>query len=248
MSTRVVLAVPSYRGISAEEALALVGGEELRRANIDIRPLIVRKVALLDYARNELLAMAHASGAAYTLWQDDDTRTDSSSIREMIALAETSEVDVLSAPVEMKRDTLPRQPNVGLSGGPVATAAGSLVAQIAWTGLASVLVSRRATAALVESCRERHYRPHPTSIAILQRLGAPPRAWNVFGSLTVPATALMPEERGDAKDDEQVFLGDDKVFSYRAREVGLTMRAFLQAVTDHAGMGRYCMAEELVKR
>ena len=246
--TKLLLVVPSYRGISAADARALIGADELQRSGIQVAVHCVRRVALLDYARNELLAVAHASGAAYTLWQDDDTRTDSSSIREMIALAETSGVDVLSAPVEMKRDTLPRQPNVGLSGGPVATAAGSLVAQIAWTGLASVLVSRRATAALVESCRERHYRPHPTSIAILQRLGAPPRAWNVFGSLTVPATALTPEERGDAKDDEQVFIGDDKVFSYRAREVGLTMRAFLQAVTDHAGMGRYCMAEEMERQ
>jgi len=231
--TRVLLAVPSYRGISDAEAMALVDGKALIAAGLEVRPYVARGLALIDYARNALLAMAYHLSVDFTLYQDDDARTGAASVREMIRLAETYGFDVLAAPVQMRGSGAP---NFGPDGPPMAMDDGSIVQPIAWTGLGSVLVSRRATAALVEACKDRHYRANPTSP--LWRLGRP-REWNVFRSDTVPSRDLDPA----APEAEQEFLGDDRVFSYLLRKCGIVMRAYLNARTNHADMGEFCVAD-----
>lgn len=216
--------------------MALVGGEALRSAGLDIRPSVVRGVALLDYARNELLATAHHIGVDYTLCQDDDARTEPASIREMVRICETYGFDVLAAPVQMRGSGAP---NFGPDGPPMALDDGSLVGRLIWTGLGSVLVSKRATAVLVEACADRHYRSRPEMVAALASIGiAATRSWNVFRSDTV------------ALDDsgEHDFIGDDQVFCHLLRKCGIVLRVYLNAVTDHAGMGRYCAAERMGKR
>ena len=228
--TSIFLAVPSYKGISDEAARALIGAEDIERAGIKVATCVVRQVALLDLARNELLAMAHDLGFDYVLFQDDDARTASTSIREMIVAADTYRFPVLSAPVQMRVEN--RAPNVFQPGPPIAIGDGQYVCEIAWTGLGSVLVSREAIKTLVEKYADRHYR----SIA---RPGK--TAWNLFRSDTV--SPLDPSAPEGARD----FAGDDRIFCHLLREAGFKLRAFMFAVTDHRGMGRYCLGEALRK-
>ncbi len=233
--------MPNYRG-DLKDAMALVGGDALRSAGLDIQSIVVRGVAAIDRARNDLLSMAHHLGADYALCQDDDVKTEPGSVREMVHLCETYGFDVLAAPVQMRGSGAP---NFGPDGPPMAMEDGSLVGRLIWTGLGSVLVSKRAMSTLIEAHKARHYRPRPDTSASLARFGVvKPQCWNVFGSDTVPASELDPDDASG----EQELLNDDHIFSYRLRQCGIVLRVYLNAVTDHAGMGRYCAAERMGKR
>lgn len=230
--TKLFLAVPSYKGISDAEARGLIEAPVLEQAGIDVTAAVVRGVALLDLARNELLAAFYDSEAELLLFQDDDARTAPSSIRGMIDVMKKHEFDVLTAPVQMRTEA--REPNVVPSGPVIALEDGHYVCEGAWTGLGSVLVSRQCVGRLIDKHRSRYYRSHA-------RPGK--TAWNIFRSDTVPARGHDPGAPEDARD----FMGDDRIFSHMLRESGSAIRIFLFAVTDHRGMGRYCLGEELRK-
>lgn len=226
--TTLFLAVPSYRGITDKEARDLIGADELERAGLAVVCAVVRQTALLDLARNELLAAAHDQGADYLLFQDDDARTAPSSIREMIAAADRLYFPVLSAPVQMRTEA--REPNIVPIGPPINIGDGQYVCEIAWTGLGSVLISRETVATIIALHADRHYRSHARPGKL---------AWNIFRSDTVPAKAHDP----NAAEDDRDFLGDDRIFGHMLREAGVKLRAWMFAVTDHRGMGRYCLGE-----
>ena len=236
--TRLLLTVPSRRhdcpggGISNEEAMSLIDGAALQRMGVQVAVMVARGL-LIDIARNELLAVAYHTGADYALLQDDDVKTTPASVRNMLRICQDNGFDVLAAPTQLRGSG---RPNVAVMDHPLATPDGELVATCSWIGLGlgSVLVSRRAIQTIVDAHRDRHYR----SWLMPDR-----QAWNVFRSDTIAYERLAESERGELPPGESILVADDQVFFFLMREAGLTLRAYLNAVTEHGNMGQYCMGD-----
>lgn len=223
---RIFAAFASYKGISQEEARERVCAAELEQAGYDVGIAIVAGVALLDFARNELLKQSQLLGCAFTLFMDDDARIAARSIRQMLEL----NLPVLSAPVQMRSDG--NKPNVGWHGKsqPVTHADGLQTLECLQTGLGAVLMTREAVETLCSHYETLHYRsPYDGK-----------RTLAIFSSTLVPAVEINPD---DASGDN-LLLGDDLIFSWRLRQAGLTIRAFMQATTQHADLPTYCFADD----
>lgn len=221
---RIYAAFASYKGIPVEEAQERVCAAELTQAGYDVGIAIVPGVALLDFARNELFKQAVLAACEWTLFMDDDARIAARSMREMLDL----DMPVLSAPVQMRTES--RAPNVAWNGQPVTHPNGLQTLDCAVTGLGAVLVRRDAMERIWEHYQHLHYRsPYDGK-----------RTLALFSSTLVPAVELNPEDTSG----ENILQGDDLIFSWRIRQAGLKIRAYMQATTQHADLPPYCLAHD----
>jgi hypothetical protein len=224
MKASIIVLVPSYRGITNEEALERASAKDLESAGHKVGAVVVRKVALLDFARNELLKQGRLLSTDYLLWLDDDARVEARTIRNMLDL----DLPVVAAPVQMRGEA--GAPNVAMISQPFTHPNGLQTVECSWLGLGCVLMKREAVEQVWNRWKGLHYRSPADGKPTL----------NLFGSTLVPADELDPSD----KSGDQILLGDDLIFSWRMRQAGLTLRALLQAVTQHADLPRYCLAED----
>jgi hypothetical protein len=224
MATITVLC-PSYKGISDAEVLERASAADLEAAGHRVNSVVVRRVALLDVARNELFKQGRRLATDYVLWLDDDARVEARTIRTMLLL----DLDVVAAPVQMRGDA--RAPNISIVSQPVTHPSGLQTVECSYLGLGCVLMKRSAVNRIWDYwVSERHYRsPADGKLSV-----------ELFGSTLLPVAGIDPTDTSG----DRVLLGDDLIFSWRMREAGLTLRALLQAVTQHADLPRYCLAED----
>ena len=206
------------------EILERASAKELEAAGHSVGCVVVRRVALLDSARNELLKQGRLLRPDFIVWLDDDARVEARTIRDMLSL----DLPVLAAPVQMRGGQ--GMPNVKIIAPPVAHANGLQTVECAWLGLGCVLMRMDAVDRVWEHFSHMHYRSPADG----------KRSLHLFGSTLVPVKELDPDDTTD----DNVLLGDDLIFSYRMRQAGLTLRALVQAVTQHADLPRYCLAED----
>lgn len=224
---KLFVAVPSYRGISEEQAKKNSDAVALAAAGHSAQFAVLNGHALIDQARAELVTVFRSGDADAILMQDDDVMIDGDSILDMLKC----EQGVVSAPCRMRSDgflfnVVPITEPEGANG--------VLLAHTLWTGLGCVLVRREIIEAMCVEFEALHYKsqilPGKRSIAL-------------FNSLLVPCSEL--EEGGSSEEND--FLGDDRAFSVRLRSMAIPIWASLDARTIHRGI-KGCMGDELRAR
>jgi len=219
MTTTVFFAVPSYAGISDEEARERCAAKALEEAGHVTGVAVLKHVALIDLVRAELTTLFMSkTKCGLVLYQDDDISIAGKSILRMIdIMASRPDVGVISAPCKM------RQEGHIYNISPTSAPDTDRLVECFWTGLGSVLVKRE----------------------VLKTLYARnPRLW--FKSQMVPGASsvgLFNSVIGDAAEYEPsapegvgIYLGDDRAFSHRLCQAGITIHAYVDAETDHRGL------------
>ena len=236
MPMNIFVACPSYRGASDEDIKQLISADKLEAAGYPYGILVCKGMAHLDLARAELQAVYRKNSKNFPLllWQDDDVKVEAASILAMLAvLVKRPDVDVLVAPYKLR-----------FSGERGAPAGGHLysvsvdaealkpdvdgVCPVVWTGLGCVLVRC--------SIVEKLYSSFPELCFPAESPGA--MACGVFNSMVVSAKEYDPLST------EQMFLGDDRSWSHRLKSIGVTVWAYLDAVTRHRDL-EGCLGAEL---
>jgi len=229
----IFVACPSYRGASEEDVKQLVSAEKLEAAGYPYAVCVCKGMAHLDLARAELQAVYWKNKENFPLlgWQDDDVLVDSGSYLEMLRILERRpDIDVIVAPYKLRFS--------GERGAPVgghlySVSASKLepdkdgVCPVVWTGLGCVVVRK--------SVVERLYAKYP-ELCFPSETGS--LACGVFNSLVVDGKEYDPSR------EDRMFLGDDRSWSHRLGKAGVTVWAYLDAVTNHRGIVG-CLGEDL---
>lgn len=227
MTTSLLVTCPSYAGISDDEIRQRVDAAALERAGYAVSVACVRGVSLLDVARNELATVARHARVPLVLMLDDDVSIDAPSVELLVRAG----VDIASAPYHMRTESA--EYDVALVGEPIVSNGVDLI-ECTWTGLGAVLVRLH----VLEQLHVRHPELHYRSIGVPGAVSC-----GYFGSMIVPSRAIDPA----APEGEGTHLGDDRAFSYRAREAGFMIHAVVDARTVHrSAMG--CVGDDLRAR
>jgi hypothetical protein len=230
--THLFVAVPSYKGITDDEARERCAASVVTQAGHSVSVGVLKHLALIDLARSELALAALFSESPFTLLLDDDCSIEGASLCKMLAAAEAcDDLTIVSAPCRMRSEG--NFFNVTPFTEPYMRG-GIRVAESLWTGLGCVLVRRRVFEVLYE-------RYHLLSYRSVTMPGM--RAVGLFNSLVYPSEKLDP----DAPKGENEFLGDDRAFSIRAGAAGFKIYAAFDTVTDHRGL-RGAFGEEYDKK
>jgi len=219
------VAVPSYRGISKEQAEGNCGREKLVASGHSMTLAVLKDLALIDLVRAELIAMfLGRTKCEAILCIDDDVSIDPDSLLEMIALLDPSKgQEVISAPVKMRSEG--NLYNIC----PTSLPDDKFLAECSWTGLGAVLMTRRVFTDLYR-CNQR--------LRFESQLSPGVTACGLFNSIIVDA-----DEFGGAP-GAGLYLGDDRAFSYRLHEAGNTIYAYVKAKTKHRDL-HGCMFDDM---
>lgn len=226
----IFVAVPSYRGISEDEAKERCAEKSMVAAGHTVGLAVLCGCALLDFARAELVAAFMQSQMELLLCMDDDLSIDGASILAMLELmsgrgpAGAPSCRVLCAPYRLRSGTC----NF-FSILPTSAPDAYRLAECLWTGLGCVLMTR----AVVEILYAKNAR-----LCFPSEIAPGHAAVGVFNSMVVDAAQYSGASGAG------LFLGDDRAFSHRLRLAGITIHAYVDARTTHRGLDG-CLGEAL---
>lgn len=214
------VAMPSYKGISEEEAKERCAEKALIKEGYSVAVAVLNGSALIDLARAELTAMFMVrTKCEAILYMDDDIEIEAASLLQMLAImASHPGVGVLSAPCKMRTEgnfyniiptSLPDEEKL---------------VDCLWTGLGCVLVSRKIIATLYAKYPRLWFKSQATEGA---------HSVGLFNSLVVDESDYSGERETGAVG---AYLGDDRAFSHRLRQSGILIQAYVDAKTDHRGI------------
>jgi hypothetical protein len=237
--TNIFVACPSYRGASDEDVKQLISADKLEAAGYPYGIMVCKGMAHLDLARAELQAIYRKNSQNFPLllWQDDDVMVESASLLAMLAvLAKRQDVDVLVAPYKLRFSGERGAPegghlySVSVDAEALKSASKDAdgICPVVWTGLGCVLVRKEIVEKLYSSFSELCF-PAESPQAL---------ACGVFNSMVVPAKAYDPNAKGN------MFFGDDRSWSHRLKTIGVTVWAYLDAVTKHRDLDG-CLGADL---
>jgi hypothetical protein len=218
----IFVAIPSYIGISDDQAAALYAKKDLEAAGHEVSPAVLKHIALIDLARAELMSLFMSTKCSLMLCLDDDISIDAVSVSKMVS-AMSGDVGVVSAPCKMRSE--------GNLYNVVPTSAPDTqrLVECAWTGLGCVMISRKVVSHMYKAYPRLWYKSQ-------LRQGA--AAVGLFNSMIVDD----PSDPGGPGN----YIGDDRAFSFRVSQAGLLIHAYVDAVTYHRGL-RGCLGEDLRK-
>jgi hypothetical protein len=205
---------------------------------------------MADLARSELATVFLSTTCDVNVLVDDDCQVSPTWIPKMVSAIDAG-CDIISAPCLLRNhggaDAGTKTFNVLPTSEPVEMG-GLRVVECAWTGLGAVMVSRQVMERLHASALEASAKPPcPTcghkdrqtyqSVLMRERTSAA-----IYQSSVQPATRFL----AGAPDDINIFLLDDRVFSFKAIELGFKIHAAIDVPTVHDGMPG-CFSDEVEK-
>ena len=214
----VLAVIVSYRGI---DGLTSENLEQMKDVMLGAGHGFAHKTIRrtpLDLARNESFTCVRATPATAALFLDDDCQIDPAWLPRGVALLDAG-LDVVTVPVRLRGEEIVF--NIDPLGLPV-DVAGERVMEVRWTGFGCVLVKRSVIDTMHEKLPTLHYEskkfPGMTSAGL-------------FRSEILPNRTLgMP---GDPNARQYVL--DDRVWSLRARALGIKLYATIDVDTCHDG-------------
>ena len=205
---------------------------------------------MADLARSELATVFLSTTCDIALLLDDDCQVSPTWIPKMVAALDAG-CDILSAPCLLRNhgggDLGIKVINTRIVAEPVEMG-GLRVAECAWTGLGAVMVHRRVMERLHADALTRSAKPACPACGhkdrqTYQSVLMPDRtSAAIYQSSIQPATRFL----AGAPEDTNVYLLDDRVFSFKCIDLGFKIHAAIDVPTVHDGMAG-CFSEEAEK-